>query len=85
MEIQQYNTKKKVVERTMSKYGDVESEHSPGKTQSVFSDNQLHKCKKVIKDSAVLREVCVQQAMIIISQVWLYTIVSRRAPTITYF
>lgn len=69
MEIQQYNTKKVVVERTVSKYGDVKREHSPGKMQSILPGKQLRACKKVIKDSTVLREVCVQQAMILISQV----------------
>ena len=57
----------------MSKYGDVKSEYSPGKTWSVVPDKEQVKytCKKVIKDSVVLREVCAQQAMILISQVYL--------------
>lgn len=73
MEIQQYNIKKIVVERTISKHSDMESEHSPGKTWSIFPDKQLqakYECKKIIKDSTVLREICVQQAVILISQVY---------------
>lgn len=69
MEIQQYNTKKVVIERTVSKYGDVKREYSPGKTQSILPGKQLRACRKVIKDNTVLMEVCVQQAMILISQV----------------
>lgn len=81
MEIQQYSTKKRVVGRTMSKYGDVKSEYSSGKIRSVVPDKELqakYACKKVIKDSIVLRELCAQQAMILISQVYFfnYTIVS---------
>lgn len=80
MEIQQYNTKKRVVGRTMSKYGGVKSEYSP---RSVAPDKELqakYTCKKVIKDSIVLREVCAQQAMILISQVYFYHSFMKEGP-----
>ena len=83
MEIQQYNIKKTIIERTMLKHSDMESEYSPGKTMSwsMFPDKQLqakYECKKIIKDnSTVWREVCVQQAVILISQVYL-TMVSQK-------
>ena len=66
MEIQQYNTKKRVVERSVSKYTvpnqKMKSEESPGTTQSTY--------KMVIRDGIVLREVCARQAMILVSQVY---------------
>ncbi len=85
MEIQQHYIKKTIVERTISKHSDMKGEHSPRKTWSVFLDKQLQeKCKcKVVKDSTVLREVCVQQTVILISQVY-FIIVSQKGATIPY-
>jgi hypothetical protein len=86
MEIQQHYIKKTIVERTISKHSDVKGEHSPRKTWSVILDKQLQekcKCKKVVKDSTVLREVCVQQAVILICQVY-FAIVSQNGATIPY-
>ena len=77
MEIQQFKAKKRVVERTVSKYGvSSKSEHSLIKMQSMLSGKNLpakYMYENVIKDGVVLREVCVQQAIILISQVYILT------------
>lgn len=71
MEIQKYKARIRVVEKYDSSKN-VESKDSLIRTQSMFPGKEVQTkyiCEKIVKDCVALREVCTQQAVILISQV----------------